>query len=104
MIKRLDVMGVISNPIRVLLVPAGEKRPNHPNVEHSKEDTVEFYDLRYMHTPDGQFISSYYASILLEGSYKTGLDMYGGEPDWKISARTKSMVFDWINYHNYFKP
>jgi hypothetical protein len=103
MIKRLDVMSVTSNPIRVLLVPAGERPPNHPGANPNKADTVEFYALNHMHTPDGQFISEYYTATLLESSHDTGLDMYTSEPNWKISARTKGMVLDWINYHNYFK-
>jgi len=107
MIKRMDITGVRDTPMRVLLVPAKEVRPNHPGVEPSKKDLVEFYDGRYPHTPDGQFITCYYASTLLgshAGIPAGGLDLMGYEPAWKIDGRTMKLVLDWIAYHRYVKP
>jgi hypothetical protein len=68
-------------------------------MESSKEDTIEFYDSRYPHTPDGQFITRYYVSTLSLKDYGrpqgSGLDLYGSEPDWKIDGRVFAMVRDW---------
>lgn len=99
MVKRMDVIGVTGIPIRVVFVPAGEQAPNH-STNPEQKDLIEFYDLRYPHTPeDGQFISRYFAETLLDsyGNY-AGLDLHGGEADWKIDVLTKRMVMDWYRY------
>ena len=107
MIKRIDITGVQGTPMRALLVPAEEVRPNSPYAKPDKEDLVEFYDGRYPHTPDGQFITCYYTSTLL-GSHAGipvgGLDLHGGEPSWKLDGRAMKLVLDWIAYHQYVKP
>lgn len=108
MIKRIDILGVTGTPMRVLLVPAGEQRPNHPDAKVVNEALVEFYDGRYNHTPDGQFIAEYYVSTVLKDNASLrnfGLDLMGytisfpGLPEWKINARTVGMVYDWLVYH-----
>lgn len=107
MIKRIDITGIQGTPMRVLLVPAEEVRPNHPDAKPAKEGLVEFYDGRYSHTPDGQFITCYYASTLKDSNAGIpigGLDLHGGEPSWKIDGRTMRLVLDWIAYHQYVKP
>jgi hypothetical protein len=107
MTKHIDITGALGTPMRVLLIPAGEPYPNHPGVEPAKEDLVEFYDGRYPHTPDGQFISRYYSSTLLNshtGVPTGGLDLMGYEPAWKIDGRTMKLVLDWVSYHQYLKP
>ena len=107
MIKRIDIFGALGTPMRAVLIPAGEAYPNHPNVPPAKEDLVEFYDGRYPHTPDGQFISRYYTSTLMEshaGIPTGGLDLMGYVPTWKIDGRTLRMVLDWVAYHQYVKP
>jgi hypothetical protein len=104
MIQRIDING-IAGPMRAVFVPAGEKCPNHDD-SHNKEDLLEFYDGRYPHTPDGQFISRYYLSTLRKDHElinMRGLDLWGGIDDWKIDARTVKLVLDWAAYHTYHK-
>ena len=102
MIKRIDITGVQGTPMRAVLIPAHETSPNFAVT--ATEDLIEFYDGRYPHTPDGQFITRYYVLTLLEhdkGHAITGLDMMGYEPAWKIDGRAMRLVLDWIAYHQY---
>ena len=68
---------------------------------------VMFYDTRFtgdaergarrqdQWTPDGQFVSSYSALDLSHhGNY--GLNMYGGEPEWTLSASALTQVTKWL--------
>lgn len=50
------------------------------------EPMVEVYDLRYMHTEYGQFITSYYVNTLLYLNEGSVLDLVGYEPDWYLTA------------------
>lgn len=102
MIKRMDITSAIGNPMKVLFVPANEQRPNFPDAQPVKGALIEFYDGRYPHTPDGQFICEYYTETLLESSSRysdAGLSLHGGEPDWAITGRTKKLVLEWVLYH-----
>ena len=107
MIYRLDINGV-AGPIRVLYIPANEKNPNCEPRTTTKA-TVEFYDLRYPHTPDGQFTGGYYYvdTIMGRDGYSNasgGLDLMGNVSDWKVDARWMGIVRDWISYLEYNKP
>jgi hypothetical protein len=96
--KVLDINGV-AGPMRVLFVPKGEPSPHHKSSENQTDSVVEFYDSRYPHTPDGQFISRYYASTLLEDEGMChGMDLYGGEKDWKINGPEIELVRGWVRY------
>lgn len=104
MIGRIDIRGIKGTPMRAMLVQAGERRPNHPTIVAEK-DLIEFYDLRHMHTPDGQFIAEYFAETYMGrdkwGSRPdsgAGLDLMGYEPDWKIGADTRRIVGEWYDY------
>ena len=104
MIRRIDINGINGTPMRVILVPTGEHSPNC--AMSSTKDTGEFYDGRYDHTPDGQFISSYNVSTLVKYPLLTsreapsnGLDLFGDQSDWKVDAPTMQMVMDWLRYH-----
>lgn len=64
-----------------------------------KSKNVEFYDLRYPHTPDGQHISSYYVKTLLKDEdelKRRGLDLQGGVDSWKVPASSMRKVFEFI--------
>jgi hypothetical protein len=104
MVKRIDILSHTSNPMRVILVPAGEPIPNHPGVKIEDKALIEFYDSRYPHTPDGQFITRYYLETLQNNNRNAGLILDGGVDDWRIDARTQNMVLDWAAYHTYPKP
>lgn len=64
---------------------------------------VEFYDMTHADDPKyrsfkdkGQFVSSYFASTLVEREPHMGLDLYGGEPVWQIDWRSMDMLIGWI--------
>lgn len=99
MIKRMDITSATGNPMKVLFVPANEQRPNFPDAQPVKGALIEFYDGRYPHTPDGQFICEYYTDTFVDSSRDSGLDLQGGEPDWSINAPTKNLIMEWIYYH-----
>lgn len=76
-----------------------------PKDERWAEPMVEFYDARHeSDTHLGYFVSRYYASTLLgTGKYsnrkpgvKQGLDLHGGQNEWKIDAETMHRVGEWI--------
>jgi len=107
MIGRIDVRGHNGTPMRVIYVQPGDKSPNY-QAEPGRYGLVEFYDLRYPHTPDGQFISRYDLDTYMngwcgDGGYDCGrgLDLYGSEPDWKIGSDTHQIIGEWINYLTY---
>lgn len=62
---------------------------------NENEPMVEFYDTRYPHTEFGQFVSRYYLSTTLEGD-NTGLCLYGGVPEWTVSAEDMAAVRAWL--------
>lgn len=107
MIGRIDIRGHKGTPMRAIYVQQGEACPNHPT-ELAMRGFVEFYDLRHMHTPDGQFITRYDLDTYMngwcgDGGYDCGrgLDLYGSEPDWKIGADTRQLIGEWIKYLTY---
>lgn len=98
-IFRLDLRNTDGNPFRVLYIPVGTQNPNYPAATEVKKDIVEFYDLEYPHTPDGQFTGGrYYLSTLLEGGQSHGLNFYGDEPKWQLSAVDMSLVWTWLRH------
>lgn len=77
-----------------------------PKDEKWAEPMVEFYDARHeSDTNLGYFVSRYYASTLLgldkwskprqPGEYR-GIDLYGGQNEWKIDGETMKRVEDWV--------
>lgn len=100
---RIDVLGH-AGPIRAVFIPERMPSPNFPGVTMDANNIVEFYDLRYAgpkFTPDGQFITRYYAATLLE-PLKTqenrGLCLNGGVSDWSLGPRPYSVVLIWLAY------
>ena len=71
--------------------------------EHSQTDrptpVVRFYDMDQDKEkfPDGQFISSYYASTLTgEHAARTPLDLDSGIPSWTVDAEATDQVIAWL--------
>jgi len=64
----------------------------------SKDPLVEFYDTRYAHTDLGQFVSRYRLSSLIEhrNRTKSGLQLDGGIPSWRISPKPFFELCDWL--------
>ena len=94
--QNLDIDGV-AGKMRVVFVPKGGKTQN-PNKTADKP-TVLFYDLRHRNAPEwkknGQFISSYFASSLVDEP-KGGLNLDSGEKDWGVDSKNMSKVFKWL--------
>ena len=88
--KTLDIFGINGTPMRVVFVP------KHGKLKH---DTLDFCDMRYMHTENGQFISNYNVKTLLDNFCYSGLDLSGGVADWKINSATLELVLNWAKYH-----
>ena len=61
---------------------------------------VEFYDARYAEDgrfdPEGQFVSRYYKSTLLEHNTQYALNLQGGVPDWIVPSWEMEKVINWI--------
>lgn len=53
---------------------------------------IEFYDARHPHCEYGQFVSRYCLSTLQKHNPECGLDLHGGERDWKIDAASVGAV------------
>lgn len=83
---------------RVKVIRKGEK---YGIFTHEKDDPlVEFWDLHQANQkcwgPDGQFVSRYYRSTLLDGDSGAGLDLQGGVPAWKVDSEAMDKVRDWL--------
>lgn len=78
----------------VRIVRTGDKYGLNNCLINDKEPMVEFYDSRYPHDKYGQFISRYYVSTLKR--HKGGLDLYGGEPAWQVSAEGMKKVVKYL--------
>lgn len=59
------------------------------------DDSITFYDGRYMHTEYGQRTFQYYISTILDGD--SGLNIDNGVPTWTISADGMSKIRAWLN-------
>jgi hypothetical protein len=87
-------------PVTVKIVRQGETFGQKGCLVHDRDEPlVEFYDARYAgkegFDPEGQFISRYYVGTILERPH-TGLDLYGGEPQWKVCADDMELVKLWL--------
>lgn len=87
-----DITNERGIPMRVRIVQEGQRYGLNDALVYSADDKhepyngdvlVEFFDRRYDHTPNGQFISRYYANTLL--AIKGGLNLCGGVSDWRLS-------------------
>lgn len=103
---RFDVPGTY---FRVIYLPANEPSPNC-EARCEKRATVEFYDRRYAHTPDGQFTGgSYHAETLLYDWHTKkpgtgGLILQGHVPAWNVSGPSMNLVRSWIKTCESHKP
>ena len=82
----------------VRIVPVGAENWNgHRNI--STAAMVEILDTENAHptfSPRGQFVSSYYASTLLEHRDGAGIDLHGGVPAWTMNAGDVSQMLAFI--------
>lgn len=94
-IEMLDIENSQGVPFRVVYIPAGVSCPHCADSYCDGENRVEFYDRRYDLTPNGQFISAYFASTIVNKPVG-GIDLAGGVADWKIDTRAMFHVWSWV--------
>lgn len=87
-------------PFNVKVVQKGESYGRNNCLTHDRDDAlVEFYDARYVDgrfSEEGQFVSRYYVSTLLESAnYPRGLCLEGGVEDWYV---TEGNMVDVLNF------
>ncbi len=71
-------------PFRIRVVMSGESYGRDDCLTHEgSEPLVEFFDKRFPHTPNGQFVSRYYLETVVKIS--DGLNLDGGVDAWKVS-------------------
>jgi hypothetical protein len=96
--ERMEIESATGTPLRVVYLPDGmsESRPSANRFVDSNESRIEFYDRRYGHTPDGQFICDYYVATITEDERDRGLRLWGDSPDWTVNAEWMATVREWL--------
>jgi hypothetical protein len=97
--ERMDFTAANGFTFRVLYLPDGTS-PNFPNMTQRHLALVEFYDLRFQHTPDGQFIGRYYLSTLMV-NWPPGLDLNADVEFWTVDALSMDRVMSWLLKQHY---
>ena len=81
----------------VLIIRKGERYGVNNGLIHEEDDAlVEFYDVRFDHTPLGQFIARYYAETLLEDDGFGPFELDGGNPNWTVGDVAMERVTTWL--------
>ena len=81
----------------VRIVKTGDKYGLDDCLTNDGDPMVEFYDSRYQNAEFGQFgqfISRYRINTLIDHNH--GLNLYGGEPDWSVSADGMKQVIEYL--------
>ena len=76
------------------IIGTGDRYGRGDCLVNDGEPLIEFYDPRYQHSPLGQFVSRYMVSTILENT--GGLCLYGGEPEWVVSAYDMAEIRAWL--------
>lgn len=100
------ILDIVSHnvPFRAKIVMLGDKYGLNDSLIHDGQDPlIEFYDRRHKFTTDGQFVSRYYASTLIESANK-GITLDTGSPDWFINEREMNLVKHWFSTHPLVEP
>ncbi|QIN94747.1 hypothetical protein PP460_gp055 [Streptomyces phage Muntaha] len=92
---KMDVLAENGTAFRVVFLPFGGSE-NYPAVKET-EPLVEFYDLRYSHTPDGQFTGcrTTQEDILNRHPFRE-LSLQGDVPAWTVDGDTFSTIHRWL--------
>lgn len=93
------IMDFVSNgiPFRSRIIEQGDKYGlNDCLVNRNADPIIQFFDRRFNHSENGQFVSSYYMATLLNQETNNGLCLQGGVPDWNISAASMDAVVSWL--------
>lgn len=69
-----------------------DREGNRGIINATHERLIEFWDKRFPHDPvyRAQFVSCYYEGTLK--AHTGGLDLHGGEPQWKLDAESLRIV------------
>jgi hypothetical protein len=94
----LDVMPSHGVPLRVVLLTDGKSLSRPAANKYRKNDApvVEFYDRRYPHTPDGQFICEYHLDTLLPDGNGGTFMLWADVPDWRVDGATMVRIREWL--------
>ena len=76
------------------IINTGDRYGRADCLTNEGEPMIEFYDPRYQHTPLGQFVSRYSVSTILD--HTGGLYLYGGVPEWTVSAADMAEIRVWL--------
>jgi hypothetical protein len=87
-----DLLTGIEWTIRV--VKTGEKYGRDDCLINDTGTLVEFYDSRYRHTDNGQFVARYYAGTI--AGAVGGIDLCGYEEEWSVCAKTIGEIRSWL--------
>lgn len=97
MAKAISVVNDKGIKFNLLAVEKGDSYGQGGSLKHDKQDAlIEFYDTRHQHTEYGQYVSSYYASTLLDHDDRFGLGLDLGVPDWYVTGDNMTDVINWI--------
>jgi hypothetical protein len=79
------------------LVFKGDRYGLESGLTYDKDEPLlEFYDMKYPHTPYGQFVSRYYVQTLFESNSQFGINLDGGVPRWSLDATALKEVLTWV--------
>ena len=76
------------------IIPTGGAYGRDDCLTNDGSPLIEFYDPRYQFTPLGQFVSRYSVSAILD--HTGGLYLYGGVPEWTVSAADMAEIRAWL--------
>lgn len=96
-ILKLQTVGI---PLAVKILRKGDTYGLKGCLVHEEDKPlVEFYDARHAgkegFDAEGQFVSRYYVETILERPHG-GLDLHGGEPQWKVCDDDMALVRLWL--------
>lgn len=92
------------------VVRQGEDRygTDRPRPHNDPRPLLQVYDHKHAGKPGfaelGQFVSSYYLSMIHDRNPEDALALHGGEPLWTVSVAAMSHVHAWISKHMACSP
>jgi hypothetical protein len=97
-VHTLDVAAANEVPFRIVVLADGVSVSRPAANKYNKDDKalVEFYDRRYQHTPDGQFICCYHLDVLLPDGEGGTFVLWGDVPNWRIDGATMEFIRSWL--------
>lgn len=98
--RSMTIRDTNRRPWRVVMLHRGDRYGRDDClVHHGDEPLVEFWDLANAGEtmPDeGQFVSRYYLSTMLEHEEGLGLCLQGDVPAWTLSAPVTDLIIAWL--------